>query len=311
MNTELSGEAIDFERAVASALAASGGFEHVRRAESDPSHRYAVGEQLAQLGMWELNTRDDSQMEAAALGCRAAGRVALPYPIAERIVAYHVKGADAVGLVTSATSPVAHADLDLQWSVIGMDGRTAPVAAARQPGRTKLAGFTARVVLGPWDKTSDIGPVLLTLQSWTLLGMLQAALDLTCEYVRDRRQFGQALAEFQSVQFALTDVSVATQGLEELCKYTLWAVLHRPAQAWTDALVLRTASLEAAETTFRVGHQLHGAIGFCDESNISWLSRYSQVLRRLPLGRAQTEAALAAQIARTTFYTPVVMEAGQ
>ena len=37
---------------------------------------------------------------------------------------------------------------------------------------------------------------------------------------------------------------------------------------------------------FRVAHQLHGAIGFCDETTLSWVSRYSQPLRRLPFGLA-------------------------
>ncbi len=39
---------------------------------------------------------------------------------------------------------------------------------------------------------------------------------------------------------------------------------------------------------FRVCHQLHGAVGFCDETTLSWLSRYSQPLRRLPLGLSAT-----------------------
>ena len=43
------------------------------------------------------------------------------------------------------------------------------------------------------------------------------------------------------------------------------------------------AAIEAAEVVFRVCHQLHGAVGFCDETTLSWLSRYSQPLRRLPL----------------------------
>ena len=142
---------------------------------------------------------------------------------------------------------------------------------------------------------------MVVLQCWTLLGMLQSAQAMTVNYVRDRRQFGQSLAEFQSVQFALTDVAVATQGLEELCKYTTWAIGNRPAEALTDAIALRSASLEAAETTFRIAHQLHGAIGFCDESDLSWLSRHSQALRRLPFGRSQTEAALVRADPRTGF----------
>jgi hypothetical protein len=37
---------------------------------------------------------------------------------------------------------------------------------------------------------------------------------------------------------------------------------------------------------------MHGAMGFCDEVPLSWLSRYSQPLRRLPWGRSETEARL-------------------
>ena len=55
-----------------------------------------------------------------------------------------------------------------------------------------------------------------------------------------------------------------------------------------DALALRMSAIEAAEVVFRVCHQLHGAVGFCDETTLSWLSRYSQPLRRLPLGLSAT-----------------------
>jgi hypothetical protein len=46
--------------------------------------------------------------------------------------------------------------------------------------------------------------------------------------------------------------------------------------------------VEAADTVFRVAHQLHGAIGFCDETTLSWVSRYSIPLRRLPFGLSAT-----------------------
>ena len=67
------------------------------------------------------------------------------------------------------------------------------------------------------------------------------------------------------------------------------AVEHRQAgraDALADALALRLAAIEAADTVFRISHQLHGAMGFCDESTLSWISRYSQPLRRLPWGVA-------------------------
>jgi hypothetical protein len=67
------------------------------------------------------------------------------------------------------------------------------------------------------------------------------------------------------------------------------------------------AALEAAEVVFRVTHQLHGAVGFCDETTLSWLSRHSQPLRRLPLGLSATREQLTTRVDRrglAGLYTP-------
>jgi Acyl-CoA dehydrogenase, C-terminal domain len=307
MNTELAAEAVEFEQSIVASITASGGFDLVQRAEVDPPSREGIGDQLDRLGVWDVDVREgDVQLEAGALACRAAGRFALPYPMAERLCAQLLEEGGAVGVTAGPSARLIHADLDLDWRAVDVEGQIASVVAVHPPVGGKLGRFVSAVDLGPWTGTTDVVPLLLTLQSWTMLGMLQSALELTCGHVRDRHQFGQALADFQSVQFALTDVSVAVQGLEEIGKYTLWAVRHRPDRALTDALALRVASLEAAETAFRSGHQLHGAIGFCDETPISWLSRYSQGLRRLPFGRSETEVQLVNQIDKSGFYTPII-----
>jgi alkylation response protein AidB-like acyl-CoA dehydrogenase len=128
--------------------------------------------------------------------------------------------------------------------------------------------------------------------------MLDRAIDLTIAHVRMRQQFGQPLSGFQSVQFQLTDAEVERSGLDVLAKYTLWSVATGRAEAVDDALALRMAALEAAEVVFRVTHQLHGAVGFCDETTLSWLSRYSQPLRRLPHGLSATRELLTTGIDR-------------
>jgi 3-oxo-4-pregnene-20-carboxyl-CoA dehydrogenase alpha subunit len=138
----------------------------------------------------------------------------------------------------------------------------------------------------------------LALPCWTLLGMLDQAIDLTRAHVLVRKQFGQALSGFQGVQFQLTDAEVERVGAEELGKYALWSVQSAQPSAVADALAFRLAVLEAADVVFRVGHQLHGAIGFCDETVLSWISRASAPLRRLPLGVAGTTAALTGRLGR-------------
>jgi alkylation response protein AidB-like acyl-CoA dehydrogenase len=149
----------------------------------------------------------------------------------------------------------------------------------------------------------------LMLSCWTLLGTLDRAVDLTSAYILERRQFGQPLAAFQGVQFQLTDAEVERVGVEELAKYSLWSLVTGRPEALDDALALRVAALEAAEIVFRVAHQLHGAIGFCDETALSWVSRASIPLRRLPMGLSATRAELTRRIDRRGL-TGLFSEAG-
>jgi alkylation response protein AidB-like acyl-CoA dehydrogenase len=128
--------------------------------------------------------------------------------------------------------------------------------------------------------------------------MVDRAIELTVAYVGVRKQFGQPVSAFQGVQFQLTDAEVERSGLEMLARYALWSTASGNPDALNDALALRVAAIESAEVVFRVCHQLHGAVGFCDETALSWLSRYSQPLRRLPLGLSATRDELARRVGR-------------
>ena len=67
-------------------------------------------------------------------------------------------------------------------------------------------------MLEPLDDDGADDVVLgVLLPCWTLLGMLDRALDLVRAYVLERQQFGQPLAAFQGVQFQLTDAEVDAQ----------------------------------------------------------------------------------------------------
>jgi len=71
--------------------------------------------------------------------------------------------------------------------------------------------------LAPLDDAGALDVIVgLVLPCWTLLGMLDRAMELTRAYILQREQFGQPLATFQGVQFQLTDAEVERVGLEEL-----------------------------------------------------------------------------------------------
>jgi len=44
------------------------------------------------------------------------------------------------------------------------------------------------------------------------LGMAQGALEAATKYAKQRKQFGQAISEFQAVQFKLADMATASGG---------------------------------------------------------------------------------------------------
>lgn len=291
MILELSDDAAEYGRQARRAFEAAGGDALIQQAEAKPGTREAlVVPALTELGAFDLDVRTDPESaEAAAALCRSAGYWALPYPLAERLARPTDLDADGLIVVSDTAPEAAVAGLHNRWVAVTLDG----IRSAATPTSATGPAFTASLELTPID-ANGAGDVALglVLPCWTLLGMLDRAVELTISHVTLRKQFGQPLSAFQGVQFQLTDAEVERSGLEVLAKHALWS------RHTDDALALRLAAIEAAEVVFRVCHQLHGAVGFCDETTLSWLSRYSQPLRRLPLGLSATRHQLTRRLGR-------------
>lgn len=297
MILDLSDDAREYGRQALRAFEAAGGDELVQQAEAKPDRRESlVSSALADLGAWELDPRTDADgLEAAAALCRSAGYWALPYPVAERLAKPTDLDADGLIVVAGPRPAGPVAGLRSRWIAVTLDGVRHRVSGQGPAG----PGFVAELELAREDDDGAADVALgLVLPCWTLLGMLDRAIELTVAHISLRKQFGQTLSAFQGVQFQLTDAEVERSGLDILAKYALWSIQDARPEAVNDALALRMSAIEAAEVVFRVCHQLHGAVGFCDETTLSWLSRHSQPLRRLPLGLSATRDELARRAGR-------------
>jgi alkylation response protein AidB-like acyl-CoA dehydrogenase len=100
-----------------------------------------------------------------------------------------------------------------------------------------------------------------------LLGVAEAALDLTLQYTKLREQFGRKIGSFQALQHRMVDCYVDA----ELNRSLLFQVLS----AWDDdrshpAMVsaVKARLGKGALKTVRTALQLHGAIGYTDEHDI-------------------------------------------
>lgn len=284
MNTELPQTITDFAAAVAKRFARLGGPPTALRAETDDAVRHAARDALNDVGAFELDARSGSDdVLAAAVLCQAAGVTALPYPLVEELL--EIDGAR-MALVNPQAPRIDHGDLPGAWIAIDLDGTRYPVQPASRTA-AKLGPFLVPATLGAPDGTVPAADVNLhlVLGSWRLLGAAQQSLHIVTEHVRARVQFGKPLADFQAVRFAVADASVAVRGLFELAKYTVSRPESTAVQVRTaDALVLRLKAADVARQVLRTSHQLLGALGFCDESDVSVLDRHTQPLIRLPLG---------------------------
>jgi hypothetical protein len=295
MILDMSDDAKEYGREALRAFEAVGGDQLVQQAEAKPDSRESIaGPVLTELGAWELDPRTDPDgLEAAAALCRSAGYWALPYPVAERLAKPIDLDVDGLIVVADTRPSGAVAGLESLWATVSLDGTRSTVGSTDATGPAFVTEFELSTIDD--DGAADVA-LGLVLPCWTLLGMLDRAMGLTIAHVSLRKQFGQPLSAFQGVQFQLTDAEVERSGVEILAKYALWSIATGRPEATDDALALRMSAIEAAEIVFRVCHQLHGAVGFCDETTLSWLSRYSQPLRRLPLGLSATRDQLTRRV---------------
>jgi len=108
------------------------------------------------------------------------------------------------------------------------------------------------------------------------IGHAQGALDLTVEYVKERKAFDQSVAQFQNTRFKLAQCNTEL----EMCKALLEKnmVKYQTQQMTvTDAAVLKLSATEMQLTMVNECLQLFGGYGYTDEYPISRFYRDARV----------------------------------
>jgi pimeloyl-ACP methyl ester carboxylesterase len=297
-------EAQSFADSVSGALRRIGGVDFTRRAEADPSvRRSELAPVLDQLGFHEVDVLGSSMDGAvAAAAAKAAGATAMPWPVASQLARLRLDGEDIPALYVVAQPPARLEHLDLFGSAIAVDLRTRVgkrVIAAGDIHRMPLDPFGVPCQpLSPHDgallRTADLSRCVdaqIVLAAYYVLGALESVTEMTAAYAQERRQFGQPIGDFGAIQWRLSDIVVALDGLTEIAGFTLWRFcefLATPA----DTVALRLATIEAANCVLSNSHQVHGAIGLCEEHDLAVIDRHLQPLLRRPGGVAATSRIL-------------------
>jgi alkylation response protein AidB-like acyl-CoA dehydrogenase len=105
------------------------------------------------------------------------------------------------------------------------------------------------------------------------LGGAQAALDRSLAYARDRKAFGQRIADFQSLQFTLADMATELEGARTF----IWrAAAALDAKALDATKLCAMAKRIATDTGFEVANralQIHGGYGYLADYGIEKIVR--------------------------------------
>jgi alkylation response protein AidB-like acyl-CoA dehydrogenase len=122
-------------------------------------------------------------------------------------------------------------------------------------------------------------------------GLVSGARDLTAGYIKDRTQFGRALAEFQAVAVQIADVYVTSRMVALTAESVCWRV-GEGLDAADDLAVGAYWFCAHAPSALQTCHHLHGGMGVDETYPLHrYFSRVKDVDRLLG-GTAQTLAAV-------------------
>jgi butyryl-CoA dehydrogenase len=122
-------------------------------------------------------------------------------------------------------------------------------------------------------KTLDAGRIGIAALS---IGIAEGALEQALEYASVRKQFGQVIANFQGIQFQLSDMATEIEAGKHLMYHAAWLAQHGKSFSKEAAM----AKLFCSELAMRVtiqALQIHGGYGYTKDYPIERFMRDAKI----------------------------------
>lgn len=111
-----------------------------------------------------------------------------------------------------------------------------------------------------WSLTQKILQMATALQCVEMTGLLQRAVDVTNDYVKERFQFGRAIGSYQSVQHRLADMLTIVEGGRLAAYQAIWR-LEQGLSAEREVAIAKAWLSKQGLSVLTGAHQLHGGMG--------------------------------------------------
>ena len=121
--------------------------------------------------------------------------------------------------------------------------------------------------------TLDGGRIGIAAQA---LGIAQASLEASINYSKERKQFNKPISSFQSIQFKLTDMSIAIDSARLLTKKAAWM----KDKGLSFGVYAAMAKLYASEVAMKASTecvQIHGGYGYIKDYGVERLMRDAKI----------------------------------
>lgn len=126
-----------------------------------------------------------------------------------------------------------------------------------------------------------------------VVGVSQRALDMTLEYVKDRKQFATPVGAFQAVAHRCAQMLLHTESARSTAYFAAWAADADPDRLPEAAALAAAAAADGGREVTASAIQAHGGIGFTWEADVHWLYKRAQLDSALLGGARRHRAALA------------------
>jgi len=100
-----------------------------------------------------------------------------------------------------------------------------------------------------------------------MVGNMQSVFDMTLAYAKEREQFGRPIGSFQAVQHHCANMKVDLDGARFMTYQAAWK-MARGLPAGREAAMAKAWTSEASKRVTMLGHQIHGAVSFCEEHDL-------------------------------------------
>ena len=147
-------------------------------------------------------------------------------------------------------------------------------------GHVKLRGvkLPEDAVLGGVGNGREAVNYLLHLgavgRSLQMAGAARRVVDITVDYVSQRRQFGRPVGSFQAVQHHCANMAVAARSILLMARQGAWALSEGPSGN-SAALKAKLYANRELPGICALAHQCHGAIGFTWEHDLHLFTRHA------------------------------------